>query len=861
MVNTQHTRRRLRSARTPGQSLPLLGLMLVIIVAMVGLSADVGNTFSEERRAVTAANTAALAGMNMYINRSATTTNGVIYRSIVNSLKANGVEVAEPGAEPAPGELELRAMYLDAQGRPITTGSPFITNDTNRVPGNVAFVQVSLNGRVDTNFARVVGRNDLPISALSHAGTCTNQSGVYPLTVSNQVIDGDRFIEQSDPDLNWRVIQVGDLPGTEDRYVGFTAMRLVVSGNTTPGNFSWLRWRDSIPGARSEVQLARSLTGEGNLGEGFEEAPWPTPQNQPEVYPEQPGVLNEGDWVWGDTGLKNSNDVRAAMDEHMRVGTRMILPIHSTAIGAGAESRFHIVRLGLFLLLEKGQTQNDHWYDMVFLGDPRPQSKPCLYTGVIEPNTEGVVELLGSVSLWPEYQFRPQERRPIQYVVVLDVSGSMSANFAGQCDVGSGTRPARGWWQCTNGPAGAPQVEVTGTGPTYYWNNVDERRITVAKRALESLVRSTNMPGNAEYTTARPPDQMALVWFTHIVPSGNTRGFSNNPTTIINNINAAGWRQYQTEGGTNGAAGLLRAARLLGSAPRSVTENGRTWEYKRVVVFITDGVSNQLLDPNRSDLRAGSSDQNTYPTGHSCRTPLVVEMANCQTTDIGGRTIRSGRIPAGLDRPITQAVNVSREQLQANGVEVFSVALSNIPDTGLRDGIASFPSYYFSAADLERDANGRTNVDAIMQAINTQVENGICEPRADAAWTNVIPETSFQSVGGLIYPNVGEVILTDQSTGTEYRAPIRADRERGGALSYRFDRLPAGTYRLQPYLFYRHPLDPPNVGPRRYSLIYQGDTTASDIVITVAPNTSVGSFTQTQRQDLQLRLFGDVCAS
>lgn len=854
MVNTQPTRRRLRATRTPGQSLPLIGLMLVIIVAMVGLSADVGNTFSEERRAVAAANTAALAGMNTYINRSATTTNQVVYNSIVNALRANGVEVSAPGAEPAPGELELRAMYLDAQGRPITTGSPFITSDTNRVPGNVAFVQVSLRGRVDTNFARVVGRNDLPISALSHAGTCTSQSGVYPLTVSNQVIDGDRFIEQTDPDLNWRVIQSGP-------YDGFTAMRLVVSGNTTPGNFSWLRWRDSIPGARSEVNLARSLTGEGNLGEGFEEAPWPTPQNEPEVYPEQPGVLNEGDWVWGDTGFKDSNDVRAAMDEHMRVGTRMILPIHSTAVGTGTDSRFHIVRLGLFVLLEKGQTRSDKWYDMVFLGDPRPQSKPCLYTGVIEPNTEGVVELLGSVSIWPEYQFRPQDRRPIQYVVVLDVSGSMSANFAGQCDRGSGSLPARGWWQCANGPAGAPQVEVTGTGSTYYWNNVDERRITVAKRALESLVRSTNMPGNAEYTTARPSDQMALVWFTHDVPSRNTRGFSNNPTTIINNINAAGWKKYRTQGGTNGAGGLLRAAGLLGSAPRSVTENGRTWDYKRVVVFITDGVSNQLLNPNNPNLRAGSSDQNTYPRGHICRNSLVLEMANCQTTDIGGLTIRSGSIPAGLDRPITQAVNVSRQQLQANGIEVFSVALSNIPDTGLRDGIASFPSYYFSAGDLQRDSNGRTNVDTIMQAINTQVENGICEPRVDAAWTNVIPEANFQSVGGLIYPNVGEVILTDQSTGTEYRAPIRADSERGGALTYRFDRLPAGTYRLQPYLFYRHPLDPPNVGPRRYSLIYQGDTTVSDIVITVAPNTSVGSFTQTQRQDLQLRLFGDVCAS
>jgi hypothetical protein len=239
----------------------------------------------------------------------------------------------------------------------------------------------------------------------------------------------------------------------------------------------------------------------------------------------------------------------------------------------------------------------------------------------------------------------------------------------------------------------------------------------------------------------------------------------------------------------------------------------------------------------------------------------VIENAACQTTDVGGLSTGGGGIPAGLDRPITQAVKVSREDLQANGVEVYSVALAHIPDTGLRDGVASFPSYFFSAKDLQRNADGSTNVDAIMQAINTMVETGICEPRADAAWTNVIPPANFQSVGSLQYPNVGEVILTDQSTGTQYRAPIRADASRGGALSYRFDRLPAGSYRVQPYLFYRHPLDPPSAGPRRYSLIYQNEETVSEIVINVAPNTSVGSFTQTIRQDLQLRLFGDVCAT
>ncbi|MGB9631961.1 MAG: pilus assembly protein TadG-related protein [Chloroflexaceae bacterium] len=849
--------------------MPLIGLMIAIIIGMVGLSVDVGNTFSEERRAVTAANSAALAGMNTYIGRSESTTNRVVYTAIVNSLNAHGVQVTAPGAEPQRDELTLQALYLDAQGRPITTGSPFVTDDTNPVPNNVAFIQVGLRGRVDTTFARVVGRNDLPINAMAHAGTCTSNSGVYPITISSRVIEGNRFINPNNPDQNWREVDY-DSPDISGR---FTAMRVIVSGETTPGNFSWLRWRDSIPGATSEQRLAASLTGEGNLGEGFEEAPWPTPQDRPDTYPEQPGVLNVGDWVWGSTAWPDSGDVQEALDEHIRVGTRMVLPIHSNAALQGNNSRFHIVRLGLFVVLDKGQTRNDKWLDMLFLGDARPQQRACLYTGVIDPNTEGIVELIGSVSIWPEYQYRPQARRPIQYVVVLDVSGSMSADFEGRCDRTTVSNPpaagrARGWWRCAEAPPNSnpPRAEVTGTGPNYWWSVESERRITVAKRALYTLVRSTNMPGNAEYDSSRPPDTMALVWYTHEVPSGNTRGFSTNPNTIINNIDAAGAYnndRYRTSGGTNSAAGLYRASLLISNAPRTVTQNGQTWEYKRVVVFVTDGVANQFLDRNASNLRAGQSIATTYTSGHYCRTfgDLVIENAACQTTDVGGLSTGGGGVRAGLDRPITQAVQVSRQDLQANGIEVYAVALSHIPDTGLRDGVASFPSYFFSARDLQRNADGSTNVDAIMRAINTMVETGICEPRSDAAWTNVIPPANFQSVGSLQYPTVGEVILTDQSTGTRYTAPIRADASRGGALSYRFDRLPAGSYRVQPYLFYRHPLDPPSVGPRRYSLIYQNEETVSDIVINVAPNTTVGSFTQTIRQDLQLRLFGDVCAT
>jgi hypothetical protein len=57
-------------------------------------------------------------------------------------------------------------------------------------------------------------------------------------------------------------------------------------------------------------------------------------------------------------------------------------------------------------------------------------------------------------------------------------------------------------------------------------------------------------------------------------------------------------------------------------------------------------------------------------------------------------------------------------------------------------------------------------------------------------------------------------------------------------------------------------LDPPTAGPRQYSLIDTGGGEAiSEMVITVGPQSSqAGSFVQQIRQDLKLRLAGDVCA-
>ena len=150
MVKRTHTYRPLKRVR--GQSIPLLALMIVVLIGMVALSVDVGRTFSEERRAVAAANAASLSAMNTYIRRPAGTTNTVIYDSIVNSLRSNGIDLANNP------NIRMEAYYLNARGEPIEGGAQ-ITRDGTVAPDNVAYIQVNLEGEVDTFFARVVNQN------------------------------------------------------------------------------------------------------------------------------------------------------------------------------------------------------------------------------------------------------------------------------------------------------------------------------------------------------------------------------------------------------------------------------------------------------------------------------------------------------------------------------------------------------------------------------------------------------------------------------------------------------------------------------------------------------------------------------
>src|SRR5262245_62122168 len=90
---------RLVRSKASGQTLPLIALVIVVVIAMVGLAVDVGNTYAQQRNTVRSSNAAALSGMSTLIKNGSDTN---VYNAIKFSLKSNGIEVPEPGNAPAP---------------------------------------------------------------------------------------------------------------------------------------------------------------------------------------------------------------------------------------------------------------------------------------------------------------------------------------------------------------------------------------------------------------------------------------------------------------------------------------------------------------------------------------------------------------------------------------------------------------------------------------------------------------------------------------------------------------------------------------------------------------------------------------
>ncbi|GEM_PF-1052447 len=771
-------KKRFSRTKARGQSIPLIAIMIVVLFGMAALALDVGNTYAEQRSVVRATNAAAIEGMNTVI---AGETPQVLYDHVITSLRGNGLPIVTDTSSPQPGEVTAKIDLLDETGGLIAQCPiPGCDDATfSSIQGNISYIRVQTNGTVETYFARVVGRPTLPVNSVAHASKGLCPSGIYPIAVDDTLLNrgAQRF---KNPDSLY----------SDEIYRNRTQKRIFLKDTNASGNFGFMRWRGDQNSGNSATDLAAGLTDAGTIGAGYVEADWPTDntvalQKTP-GYPPVPNRPSPGDWVAGAAGLMNSNAVRDQFDLHMRNRTIMTLPIYQESSGNGANAAYYMVAVGNFYLRGYGFVNpnsadaakygNSGWYiDLVFLGNGSQCANLVTGTSVVERMT-----LEGQVSFFPHYaNLSDPTDLPIQYVVVLDVSGSMSWSFAGQANVGASLVTCQG-----GGAIYCPPGTVL--------SSVADRRIVVARNLLTQFVNNV-----------RPQDQVRIVTYSNTYGSTNDAAntwptddealdglsrvypdfWTSDKPTLTSAVAAAALDV--TSGETPSAIGLARATQLYANSASTDPATGK--QYKRAVILLTDGVANVtrnglLNNPPGCGSEDTSCQEGIFPSTNPPLLKPISAMYQEATT-------------------LTNLIAPPNTTITGSGIYVIALGTQSVA-TSLQ---LISPNLYYA------DQPGA--LQTALNAIRNQVTFATCNDGGAARTSpleqigsNGLPDPGVLATSGVTLPDVGVVTLTPGTGGSPITGPITWDSG-SGRLYYRITNIPPGQYTIQYWLAYKAPED------------------------------------------------------
>lgn len=432
---------RFMRSKESGQSIPLIALMLVVLLAFVALSVDVGHTYAEQRNLTRSTNAAVLAAMDELIRNGS---DEKIASVIRESYASNGITIVDsPDQVVGANQRYVRATYVDNKGNDMNSCT--IGNCT-VVPDRVRYIHIVTEGTVETDFAKVVGRPSLPVNAQSWAMRCPPTNGVYPIAVPQDILGKDNFLPPNPRTTN--DLYIGYADDNYPKSVGKMVRRIFLKDGV-PGSFGWLRWNDN-PNDKlgSAGGLANMLAGEGNLDKvKFQEAPWGGTDAQPNGYPIDPGNLTGGDWVYGNPGFSGGTAVDEAIWDHITKRTVVMLPIVGRTAGSGSNARYEFIELGSFYIVDptpgdgrstggfSQQGGGNAYLDLVYLGSAKYTA--CLQTNLIPPSETTLFGLKAEVRVMPSYRQGTRPDLPVAYTIVMDVSGSMSQDFAGHATIGA----------------------------------------------------------------------------------------------------------------------------------------------------------------------------------------------------------------------------------------------------------------------------------------------------------------------------------------------------------------------------------------------------------------------------------------
>ncbi len=280
-----------------GQSLILIALLMVGMVAFLGLVVDGGRGYAARRQSQNASDAAAFAGARVLAYRNANSTPSNIWNAIRTFALRNGVARHD----------DVFAYFLDPNGNVLPVNqTPIQIRDwpVDVLPPQATGVLVSNTLRFQPFLITVLSGNT-PVETRTRAAVQTGpprgHTNLMPMTILTATINFDGPTR---------------LYGT----------------NTGSGNFSWVSY-DCQP---TEQDLAGYLD--------------PNPDTRTSS-----GLVSIGDWLCPGTGQEVGEPIRRELDiwETMTAEQRLwIVPIFGNIQGSGNTLRYQVVGFAEFLFID-----------------------------------------------------------------------------------------------------------------------------------------------------------------------------------------------------------------------------------------------------------------------------------------------------------------------------------------------------------------------------------------------------------------------------------------------------------------------------------------------------------------------------
>jgi hypothetical protein len=277
---------------------------------------------------------------------------------------------------PLPVAARLPLVLKGGEAEPPAQATKTITPTTSATttPGGTPTATATATASATPTATSTVTASATPTATATATATTTplgQGTGIYPIALTSGLLDENGFRPPFDPqELKYYITY------SDDRYTNKTQRRIYVMTYVGANNlfFSFVRWRADIASG-SASGLAASLSGDGNIGQGFEETPWPSGTSlgsAPDGYPLRPGQLNASDWIYG-SSKTNFSGLESALSEQIASKRLLALPVADAVAGTGSNSFFHVQRLGSFLLRGYGvEAGKGAYLDLDYIGEAVP---------------------------------------------------------------------------------------------------------------------------------------------------------------------------------------------------------------------------------------------------------------------------------------------------------------------------------------------------------------------------------------------------------------------------------------------------------------------------------------------------------